>query len=122
MNITRRDAFKNLSLGAGAFLLAPFLRQVQLQAAGNSLAIPNRFVFVVKSSGIVPNGITPEAFKDQESSSSLFNQDLTKVALPSSMRALEPFKDLNRAGPVGEDVPWGALQLVWHDGGLHDWR
>ena len=93
MNVTRRDAFKNLSLGAGAFLLSPFLRQVELQAAGNSLAIPNRFVFVVKSSGIVPNGITPEAFKDQESSSSLFNQDLTKVALPSSMRALEPFKD-----------------------------
>ena len=127
MNITRRDAFKNLSLGAGAFLLAPFLRQVQLQAAGNSLAIPNRFVFVVKSSGIVPNGITPEAFKDQESSSSLFNQDLTKVALPSSMRALEPFKDqlsivqgLSGKMCRGGHSSWFGMMGVYMTGGEFD--
>jgi hypothetical protein len=127
MNVTRRDAFKNLSLGAGAFLLAPFLRQVELQAAGNSLAIPNRFVFVVKSSGIVPNGITPEAFKDQESSSSLFNQDLTKVALPSSMRALEPFKDqlsivqgLSGKMCRGGHSSWFGMMGVYMTGGEFD--
>ena len=127
MNVTRRDAFKNLSLGAGTFLLAPFLRQVELQAAGNSLSIPNRFVFVVKSSGIVPNGITPEAFKDQESSSSLFNQDLTKVALPSSMRALEPFKDqlsivqgLSGKMCRGGHSSWFGMMGVYMTGGEFD--
>ena len=93
MNPTRRHALKNLSLGAGSFLLSPFLRQVELQAAGSSNALPNRFVFVVKSSGIIPDGITPDAFKGKDSSSRLFNQDLTNVSLPSSMRALVPFKD-----------------------------
>jgi hypothetical protein len=47
MNHTRRNTLKNLSLGAGSFLLSPFLRQIELQAAGNSIAMPNRFVFVV---------------------------------------------------------------------------
>lgn len=93
MNYTRRDILKNLSLGAGAFLLSPLLRQIELQAAGDARAFPDRFVFVVKSSGISPDGITPDAFKGKDESSSLFNEDLTKVPLPASMQALEPFKD-----------------------------
>ena len=59
---TRLHTLKSLSLGAGSFLLTPFLNQVQLQAAGNASALPKRFVFVVKSSCIVPEGITPEPF------------------------------------------------------------
>ena len=127
MNFTRRDTLKNLSLGAGAFLLSPFLRQVELQAAGNALAIPNRFVFVVKSSGIVPAGITPDAFKGKDSSSSLFNQDLTEVSLPSPMRALEPFKDqlsivqgLSGKMCRGGHSSWFGMMGVYMTGGEFD--
>ena len=74
-------------------MLTPFLQQVQAQAEGISEVFPHRFVFVVKSSGIVPDGITPEAFKGKDVSSKLVNEDLTKTPLPASMQALEPFKD-----------------------------
>lgn len=127
MNFTRRDTLKSLSLGAGAFLLTPFLRQVEIQAAGQSTAIPNRFVFVVKSSGIVPGGITPEAFKGKDSSSSLFNQDLTKVSLPLPMRALEPFKDqlaivqgLSGKMCRGGHSSWFGMLGVYMTGGEFD--
>ncbi|MFT5291747.1 MAG: hypothetical protein ACI8QC_002601 [Planctomycetota bacterium] len=93
MIYSRRDIMRGLSLGAGSFLLTPLLKQIQLQAEGDATAFPSRFVFVVKSSGIIPAGITPEAFKGKETSKTLFQGDLTKVALPASMKALEPFKD-----------------------------
>ncbi len=90
---SRRDILRGLSLGAGSALLTPLMRQVQLQADGDPERFPSRFVFVVKSSGIVPDGVTPPAFKDLEERAELFAGDLTKVALPPSMQALEPFKD-----------------------------
>jgi len=93
MNYSRREIMRGLSLGAGSALLSPLMRQVQLQADGGADDFPSRFVFVVKSSGIVPEGVTPAAFKGADSSPDLFEGDLTKVALPDSMRALEPFKD-----------------------------
>lgn len=93
MNYSRREIMRGLSLGAGSALLSPLMRQVQLQADGGEDPFPDRFVFVVKSSGVVPEGITPPAFKDAEAGPGLFDADLTGVALPESMRALEPFKD-----------------------------
>ena len=93
MNYSRREIMRGLSLGAGSALLTPLLRQLQLQAGGAQSAFPSRFVFVVKSSGIVPEGVTPPAFQEMEAHPDLFNADLTKAALPKSMRALEPFKD-----------------------------
>jgi hypothetical protein len=127
MHSTRRDTLKNLSLGAGAFLLAPFVRQIEIQAAGNSISIPNRFVFVVKSSGIIPDGITPDAFKGKDSSSDLFNQDLKDVSLPSSMRALEPFKDqlsivqgLSGKMCRGGHSSWFGMMGVYMTGGEFD--
>jgi hypothetical protein len=89
MNFTRRDILKGLPLGAGAFLLTPLLKQAQLHAEGNAQALPNRFVFVVKSSGIIPDAITPEEFKGSKPA----NELLKDVSLPASMSALEPFKD-----------------------------
>lgn len=93
MNHSRRDIMKGLSLGAGGALLSPLLKQIQRQVDGKAGGFPNRFVFVVKSSGIVPEGITPTAFKGAKASPNLIDEDLTQVALPPSMRALEPFKD-----------------------------
>lgn len=127
MNLTRRDTLRNLSLGAGAFLLTPFLRQIEIQAAGNPSSIPNRFVFVVKSSGIIPDGITPDALKGKDSSGSLFSQDLKDLALPSSMRALEPLKDqlsivqgLSGKMCRGGHSSWFGMMGVYMTGGEFD--
>jgi len=127
MHFTRRDTLRNLSLGAGAFLLTPFLRQIEIQAAGNTISIPNRFVFVVKSSGIIPDGITPDALKGKDSSGSLFSQDLKDVALPSSMRALEPLKDqlsivqgLSGKMCRGGHSSWFGMMGVYMTGGEFD--
>lgn len=124
---SRRDILRGLSLGAGGTLLTPFLRQVELQAAGAPEAFPNRFVFVVKSSGIVPDGITPDAFKGNDSASSLVNNDLTKVALPASMQALEPFKDqlsivqgLSGKMCRGGHSSWFGMMGVYMTGGEFD--
>ncbi|MCE2754208.1 MAG: DUF1552 domain-containing protein [Pirellula sp.] len=127
MNLTRRDTLRNLSLGAGAFLLTPFLRQIEIQAAGNPSSIPNRFVFVVKSSGIIPDGITPDALKGKDSSGSLFSQNLKDVALPSPMRALEPLKDqlsivqgLSGKMCRGGHSSWFGMMGVYMTGGEFD--
>jgi hypothetical protein len=120
---TRRDVLKGLSLGAGSFLLAPLLKQVQLQAAGDERALPQRFVFVVKSSGVVPDGITPESLRGDEAR----NQSLKDVALPDSMAALEPFKDqlaivqgLSGRMCRGGHSSWFGAMGVYMTGGEHD--
>lgn len=127
MNFTRRDTLKSLSLGAGSFLLTPFLQQIQLQAAGDANAFPSRFVFVVKSSGIVPDGITPEAFKGKDAADHLIDRDLTKVPLPPSMQALEPFKDqlaivqgLSGKMCRGGHSSWFGMMGVYMTGGEFD--
>lgn len=89
MTQTRRDILKGFSLGAGSLLLNPFLQQVQAQATGNENALPHRFVFVVKSSGIVPDGVTPDGLQGEAAK----NESLKDITLPASMAALEPYKD-----------------------------
>lgn len=123
MQQTRRHALKNLSLGAGSFLLTPLLNSIRLQAAGNPDALPKRFVFVVKSSGIVPEGITPEPFAGVEAR----NESLANVALPESMAALEPFKDqlsivqgLSGKMCRGGHSSWFGAMGVYMTGGEHD--
>lgn len=86
---SRRDILKGLCLGAGGTLLAPFLQQVRAQADGNDSSLPKRFVFVVKSSGVSPVGITPEALQGEDAK----NVSLNDVQLQPSMKALEPFKN-----------------------------
>ena len=93
MILSRRDILRGLSLGAGSALLTPVLRQIQRQVDGDVAGSPSRFVFVVKSSGIVPEGITPPALRGAEERPGLFERDLNELALPPSMAALEPFKD-----------------------------
>lgn len=120
---TRREILKGLSLGAGSFLLSPLLKQVQLQAAGNEQALPQRFVFVVKSSGIVPEGITPEALQGDSAT----NQSLKDFALPESMGPLEPYKDqlaivqgLSGKMCRGGHSSWFGAMGVYMTGGEHE--
>jgi hypothetical protein len=88
---SRRSVLKGMSLGAGGFLLSPFLQQAELHAEGDSKNLPSRFVFVVKNSGIWPSAITPEEFKP--GGSNAINASLTKTELPPSMKPLEPFQN-----------------------------
>jgi hypothetical protein len=91
MTHSRRGILRGMSLGAGGFLLTPFLRQAELHAGGNVKSLPSRFVFVVKNSGIWPSAITPEEFKP--SGSDAINSSLTKTTLPPSLKPLEPFQN-----------------------------
>jgi hypothetical protein len=88
---TRRRFLKDLSLGAGGFFLAPLLQAVERQANGNPGALPSRFVFMVKNSGIWPESITPKEF--MASGSNAINASLINATLPHTMSALEPYKN-----------------------------
>jgi len=123
MATTRRNLLRGLSLGAGSCLFDPLLRQVQAEADGRSDHAPMRFVFVVKSSGIVPEGITPEAFVGSEAR----NEKLDGVRLPESMSALEPFKDqlamvqgLSGKMCRGGHSSWFGAMGVYMTGGEHN--
>ena len=112
MNTTRRSLLKGITLGSGSMVLQPLIGQLAAQAAGKN-AFPQRFVFVVKSSGLTPGHIVPDNFvndyivqKDsyiagegftsgvQLKDCDTFNQrSLKDAVLNDSMKSLEPFKD-----------------------------
>jgi hypothetical protein len=85
MAIHRRDMLQGLSLGSGAVMLSPFLRTL---AAENRAAMPKRFVFIVKSSGIdvgnlVADGLPAyEGKRDQLVDVSLQDQRLPEIFKP----------------------------------------
>jgi hypothetical protein len=123
MATTRRNLLRGFSLGAGSCLFQPLLRQVQAEANGDLDHRPMRFVFVVKSSGIVPDGITPAQWKGSEAR----NESLDGVELPSSMSALEPFKDqlsmvqgLSGKMCRGGHSSWFGAMGVYMTGGEHN--
>ena len=60
---SRREALRNLSLGAGSLALAPFLRQLELEAADDPAKLPKRFVFVIRSNGVLQSEIQPEGLE-----------------------------------------------------------
>ena len=63
MKTTRRQLLKGLTLGGGSVIFQPLISQLAAQASGES-AFPQRFIFVVKSSGLTPGHIVPENFLD----------------------------------------------------------
>jgi len=94
MTPTRRTFLKNLSLGCGSLFLSPLLRQLAAEAAGSPEAFPQRFVFLVKSSGLTPAAITPKTlFGKKPAGATPLVASLQEHALPDSLKALEPFKD-----------------------------
>ncbi|MDH3598487.1 MAG: DUF1552 domain-containing protein, partial [Candidatus Tectomicrobia bacterium] len=100
MNHQRRKFLQGVSLGGASLAMAPFLRSVQVHAAGNEAALPKRFVFVVKSSGIdrynlVPGGVENH-FKTtgkKADSSALIDVPLADRELPEKLEPLAAFKD-----------------------------
>ncbi len=107
LSYRRREFLQGLSLGGGALAMAPFLSSLRAQAAGDADALPKRFVFVVKSSGVdkynlVPEGLTNN-FVDESSGAKLGNRgrregalvdaSLSDHQLPQKLQMLEEFKD-----------------------------
>ncbi len=91
---SRRTFLKQLSLGSGGVLLSPLVRQLASAAEGSPNAFPQRFVFLVKSSGLTPTAITPKTLLDKKpTAGSPLAVSLKDHALPDSLKALEPFKD-----------------------------
>ena len=109
---TRRQLLKGLTLGSGGMVLSPLVSQLAAQAAGNN-GFPQRFVFVVKSSGLTPGHVVPESFVDDlivekesyiagegytsgtqmKDCATLIRRPLKDAVLNESMKSLEPFRD-----------------------------
>lgn len=102
--ISRRQAMRNL--GAGSLAAVPFLQGFAARAAvmsANSVTssqLPKRFVFVVRSNGILPTEIQPQTLpglvvprgaplRQKE----YIEHSLGKHKLSKGLSALEPFKD-----------------------------
>ena len=109
---TRRNMLKGVALGSGSLVLSPLIGQLAAHAAGQK-TFPQRFVFVVKSSGLTPGHIVPVNFADDyivqkesyiagegytsgtqmKDCDHLVQRSLADAVLNDSMKSLEPFKD-----------------------------
>jgi hypothetical protein len=99
MVLNRREALKNLSLGAGIVVLAPMLARLEAQAAGAPVTA-KRFVFVVESNGVPPEQLAPVGVtrkrRDQRPGNgpaSLTDVSLKDKDLPFSLEPIKAWKD-----------------------------
>ena len=112
MKTTRRNCLKSLTFGGGSLVLSPLIDQLAAQAEGISKS-PQRFVFMVKSSGLTPGHIVPDNFAgdyieqkeayiagegytsgvQMKDNDQLIQRSLKDAVLNRSMKSLEPFKD-----------------------------
>ncbi len=107
MLYSRRKVMKDLSVGGLSLGMASCLRSIQAHAARNEDALPKRFVFVVKSSGIDKFNLVPEGlenhFINPDDGKKLGNRgrregplvdiSLTDRQLPEKLKIMDPFKD-----------------------------
>ncbi len=100
--IHRRRLLKTMARGLGACSLTPFLLQLRTEAAadGDPSALPKRFVFVIRSNGVLTREILPEGLEDmvreRPHASSLdkwHDISLAEHPVPVGMKPLEPYKD-----------------------------
>lgn len=92
---SRRDLIKTSVLSAGVLALAPSFNQV-FAAPGGS-AIPKRFIFIRKSSGMNPLEIAPLNLSDKhralDEKKQPLEADLHKHELPKWLRGLDAHKE-----------------------------
>ena len=120
----RRTFLKGLTLGSGATVLSPMLANL---AATERRQFPQRFVFVVKSSGIIPDRLEPETLKAQLADKAAYvNTPLASHKLPFELAPLEPFKDqtaiiqgLSGKMCKGGHSSWYGAMGVYKTGGEH---
>lgn len=99
--LNRRRLLSKIGTGAGACALSPFLMQLKAQAMATDTqkGLPKRFVFVIRSNGVLTREILPagmeDLVKERPHASSLkdFQEfSLADKKLPVGMKAIEPFK------------------------------
>jgi len=129
MTSNRRTFLKGISLGSGSTLLTPMLGQMGLQAAGvDQSKLPQRFVFVVKSSGIIAEKLVPDAMKEKLTDKGNYrNESLSGYKLPETLAPLEPYKDqlaivqgLSGKMCKGGHSSWFGAMGVYKTGGEHN--
>ena len=91
-HIDSRSVLKGASLGAGAFVLGPFLRSLEAQAAGQK---PKpRVIFMLESNGLYPRHIQPKGVEvPKGGNEKLIDLPLADLKLPDPISPLSPFKD-----------------------------
>lgn len=127
MVYNRRTFPKGLSLGSGATVLSPILHNLGLQAAGaDRKAFPQRFVFVVKSSGIIADKVEPDFIRPKIEKGGFINESLGNHKLPKTLAPLEAFKDqlgivqgLSGKMCKGGHSSWFGAMGVYKTGGEH---
>ena len=89
---SRRSVLQSLSLGASGLALAPFLHHyAQAEEDSAPTRLPQRFVFIVKSSGLQAEFINPAGL--QHGGNSLVDQSLADRELAAGMEPLAPYRD-----------------------------
>jgi len=97
---SRREAIRQLGIGTGALALAPLALQLKAEAAGDADKLPKRFVFVVRSNGILTTEIQPQGLEhlvktrangQWETKSHVHS--LAERQLHPALASLEPLKD-----------------------------
>ena len=83
---SRRHFLKSTSLGSGALLFAPILKGLRAHSAGLESALPRRYVFIVKASGIDPYNLVPGGLPGQEVKAK--PSEAAKVSYPASREKL----------------------------------
>lgn len=95
MNTNRRRFLRTSTIGSAGLLLQPMLQRMQLEAAGvERFRLPQRFVFVVKSSGIISEKLVPDTLREVLGDKSrTVNESLSNHDLPKTLKPLESVKD-----------------------------
>lgn len=97
--INRRKLLRRIAQGAGACSLTPLLMQLKADAEAQTTGrFPKRFVFVIRSNGVLTNELAPGGveIKERPHAESLqesLDIPLSERKLPLGMAALEPYKD-----------------------------
>lgn len=121
---TRRTFLKGITLGSGATVLSPMLQNL---AAAKRSEFPQRFVFVVKSSGLISERLDPPALADKLADrEATINEPLAGHQLPDTLAPLEPFKNqlaivqgLSGKMCKGGHSSWFGAMGVYKTGGEH---
>ncbi len=95
MSNSRRKFLKTTAIGSSSLLLQPMLQRFALEASGvDQVKLPQRFVFVMKSSGIISERLEPPTLQDTiQDKTKPVNESLTDHTLPETLKPLEPFKN-----------------------------
>ena len=97
---SRRQALKFFGLGSGSLALGPFAQHMRLHAVGSPDRLPKRFVFVVRSNGLVNAEIQPAGLENliriranHGYQNRHVSHPLRDRQLSQGMQPLNPFKD-----------------------------